>query len=66
MFPSDKIATENYCTPCYMSPEQCCGKLLRLKSDIWQLGCVLYYLMTMKHPFHGLVSILIFSEICLK
>lgn len=39
-----------------MSPERCCGKPLRLKSDIWQIGCVLYYLMTMKHPFYGQVN----------
>lgn len=53
---SNKEANVNYCTPCYMSPEQCCGKYLRLKSDIWQIGCVLYYLMTMKHPFYGQVK----------
>ncbi|XP_060852068.1 serine/threonine-protein kinase Nek8-like [Rhopalosiphum padi] len=50
---SDKINGENWCTPCYMSPEQCCGKPLRLKSDIWQIGCVLYYLITSKHPFYA-------------
>lgn len=55
---SDKIGSENYCTPCYMSPELCCGKPLRLKNDIWQIGCVLYYLMTMNHPFYGLVNII--------
>ncbi|XP_050536503.1 serine/threonine-protein kinase Nek8-like isoform X2 [Daktulosphaira vitifoliae] len=50
---SDKVSSGNNCTPCYMSPEQCCGKPLRLKSDIWQVGCVLYYLMSMKHLFYG-------------
>ncbi|XP_050437010.1 serine/threonine-protein kinase Nek8-like [Adelges cooleyi] len=49
----EKVTSGNNCTPCYMSPEQCCGKPLRLKSDIWQIGCVLYYLMSMKHPFYG-------------
>lgn len=39
-----------------MSPEQCFGKPLRLKSDIWQIGCVLYYLITTKHPFVAKVS----------
>lgn len=55
---SDKVGDGNYCTPCYMSPEQCCGKYLRLKSDIWQIGCVLYYLITMGHPFYGQVKII--------
>lgn len=45
-----------------MSPEQCCGKPLRLKSDIWQIGCVLYYLITSKHPFYAEVSIKIITH----
>lgn len=41
-----------------MSPEECCGKPLRLSNDIWQIGCVLYYLMTRSHPFTGQVNTL--------
>ena len=38
-------------TPYNMSPEICDGKPYGQKSDIWALGCLLYELMTFKHPF---------------
>ncbi len=34
-----------------MSPELCEGQPYNEKSDIWSLGCVLYELCTLKHPF---------------
>lgn len=38
-------------TPYYLSPELCEEKPYNNKSDIWSLGCILYELCTMKHPF---------------
>lgn len=38
-------------TPYYLSPELCEERPYNNKSDIWSLGCVLYELCTLKHPF---------------
>ncbi|XP_035153571.2 LOW QUALITY PROTEIN: serine/threonine-protein kinase Nek5 [Callithrix jacchus] len=38
-------------TPYYLSPEICQKKPHNNKTDIWSLGCVLYELCTLKHPF---------------
>uniref|UniRef100_A0A8C5SPP1 non-specific serine/threonine protein kinase n=1 Tax=Laticauda laticaudata TaxID=8630 RepID=A0A8C5SPP1_LATLA len=40
-------------TPYYLSPEICENKPYNNKTDIWSLGCVLYELCTLKHPFEG-------------
>lgn len=40
-------------TPYYMSPEVCESKPYTFKSDVWSLGCVLYELCTLEHPFHA-------------
>lgn len=40
-------------TPLYLSPEICQGVEYGLKTDIWNLGCVLYELFTRKKPFEG-------------
>lgn len=40
-------------TPYYLSPELCEEKPYDHKSDIWSMGCVLYELCTLKHPFTG-------------
>uniref|UniRef100_A0A8C9T638 non-specific serine/threonine protein kinase n=1 Tax=Scleropages formosus TaxID=113540 RepID=A0A8C9T638_SCLFO len=40
-------------TPYYLSPEICEGRPYNNKTDIWSLGCVLYELCTLKHPFEG-------------
>ena len=40
-------------TPYYLSPELCEEKPYNHKSDIWSLGCVLYELITFKHPFEA-------------
>lgn len=38
-------------TPYYLSPELCEEKPYNNKSDIWSLGCILYELCTLHHPF---------------
>ena len=38
-------------TPYYLSPEICNDLPYNNKTDIWSLGCVLYELLTYKHPF---------------
>ncbi|XP_034047706.1 serine/threonine-protein kinase Nek2-like [Thalassophryne amazonica] len=51
------LPTKNDCsqstagTPLYMSPEKTNGKVYNEKSDIWSLGCLIYYLCALKHPF---------------
>lgn len=40
-------------TPYYMSPEVCESKPYTFKSDVWALGCVLYELCTLEHPFQA-------------
>ncbi|XP_076220284.1 serine/threonine-protein kinase Nek5 [Aptenodytes patagonicus] len=40
-------------TPYYLSPEMCENRPYNNKTDIWSLGCVLYELCALKHPFEG-------------
>ncbi|XP_053564360.1 serine/threonine-protein kinase Nek5 isoform X2 [Bombina bombina] len=40
-------------TPYYLSPEICENKPYNNKTDLWSLGCVLYELCALKHPFEA-------------
>ncbi|XP_063060334.1 serine/threonine-protein kinase Nek3 isoform X2 [Engraulis encrasicolus] len=40
-------------TPYYVSPEIWDNKPYNNKSDVWSLGCVLYELCTLRHPFQA-------------
>jgi serine/threonine-protein kinase len=40
-------------TPAFMSPEQCLGDDLDGSSDVYSMGCTLYYLLTGKGPYRG-------------
>ncbi|XP_028292782.1 LOW QUALITY PROTEIN: serine/threonine-protein kinase Nek5-like [Gouania willdenowi] len=51
-------------TPNYISPEICKGRPYNNKTDIWSLGCILYELCTLSHPFKGACLPQLFSKIC--
>jgi NIMA (never in mitosis gene a)-related kinase len=40
-------------TPYYLSPEICEDRPYNNKSDIWSLGCILYEMCSLKHPFEA-------------
>ncbi|XP_075055162.1 serine/threonine-protein kinase Nek5-like isoform X2 [Mixophyes fleayi] len=40
-------------TPYYLSPEICENRPYNNKTDVWSVGCVLYELCTLKHPFEA-------------
>lgn len=44
---------EVFGSPLYLSPEQCTGKRLDQRSDIYSLGCVMYETLVGKPPFVG-------------
>ncbi|MEN2499328.1 MAG: hypothetical protein MHMPM18_003550 [Marteilia pararefringens] len=50
-FSSDMLSKTTIGTPKYFSPEVCQGKEYGCKTDIWSLGCILYELATLSHPF---------------
>ena len=56
--------TEKYIisgTPNYMSPEQCTGKVLDERSDIYSLGCVLFETLTGQPVFDATTALELFA-----
>ncbi|XP_045910734.1 serine/threonine-protein kinase Nek5-like isoform X2 [Micropterus dolomieu] len=51
-------------TPYYLSPEICESRPYNNKTDIWSLGCVLYELCALRHPFEGSSLRQLVSKIC--
>lgn len=49
----ENFATSKVGTPYYLSPEVCEDRAYNDKSDIWSLGCILYELCALKHPFEA-------------
>ncbi|CAL8266737.1 unnamed protein product [Lota lota] len=51
-------------TPYYLSPEICESRPYNNKTDVWSLGCVLYELCTLRHPFEGSNLCQLVGKIC--
>jgi serine/threonine protein kinase len=52
---NQKLTTigEVFGSPLYMSPEQCDGKRIDARSDIYSLGCTFFEVLSGDVPFHG-------------
>lgn len=49
----ENFVTSKVGTPYYLSPEVCEDRPYNSKSDIWSLGCILYEICALKHPFEA-------------
>jgi len=47
----DQLISTRVGTPVYFAPEMIQNQLYSLPVDVWALGCVLYNLATLEHPF---------------
>jgi len=50
-FAKGGLARTQIGTPYYMAPELWKGRSYDKKADVWSLGCVLYELVSLRHPF---------------
>jgi NIMA (never in mitosis gene a)-related kinase len=50
---ADNFVRSKVGTPYYLSPEVCEDRPYNNKSDIWSLGCVLYEMCSLRHPFEA-------------
>lgn len=51
-------------TPHYMSPEQASGEPIDARSDLFSLGCTLYFMLAARPPFRAESSMAVLNRIC--
>lgn len=52
-FPESNLLDSLNGSPVCMSPEMCGGTGYNEKTDLWSLGCIIYYLLRGKYPYSG-------------
>lgn len=55
-------AGEIFGSPLYMSPEQCAGRELDQRSDIYSFGCLMYEAVTGRTPFEAKTAVALFQR----